>query len=125
MINILARKLERAGIENVTPAIAALENLSLPGNSVDAAFMISAFSEVRDRAAVLEALKRVLKPGGSLVVAEDFFSPQFTRPLGARRWIEAGGFKLTGRQGNALCYMLKFVKPISALTVVTTEVAGT
>jgi ubiquinone/menaquinone biosynthesis C-methylase UbiE len=124
MINILARKLERAGIDNVSPEIGALEYLALPANSVDAAYMISAFSEVRDRAAVLQSLKRALKPGGSLVVAEDFLSPQFTRPAGARRWIEAAGFKLTGRQGNALCYMLKFVKPISALAVVTTEVSG-
>jgi len=121
MINVVARKIERAGLENVTPAISPLHRLPLNSGNVDTVLMISTLSEVSNWDEVLIELKRVLKPGGLLVVGEELLEAQYLRPQTVQRWVEAGGFKLTGRSGNAFSYLLKFVKPVSAIEVVSSQ----
>ncbi|MCS7061805.1 MAG: methyltransferase domain-containing protein [Anaerolineae bacterium] len=114
MINITARRVEAEQAHNVFMLLAPLERIPLPANSIDCALMISALSEVKERSVVLAEARRVLKPGGALVVGEDVFAPTYSRPTTTRSWLESAGFKLTGWTGNGLAYLLRFVKPVSA-----------
>lgn len=113
MINTVARRVELQHASNVVTLLAPLHRIPLPANCVDCVMMISVLPEVNRRKAALAEARRVLKPGGALVTGEDVFAPVYARPATMRKWLEEAGFKLTGRTGNGLAYLLRFVKPIS------------
>jgi ubiquinone/menaquinone biosynthesis C-methylase UbiE len=63
-----SRELGRAG--RVDVARASGEALPLASASIDAAICLSSIRHVRDRAATLGELRRVVRPGGRLVIVE-------------------------------------------------------
>ena len=117
MINTVARRVESQHTSNVVMLLAPLHRIPLPASCVDCVMMISVLPEISQRKAALAETRRVLKPGGTLVVGEDVFAPVYARPATIRMWLEDAGFKLTGRAGNGLAYLLRFVKPLSAAQI--------
>ena len=117
MVNAVARQVEAHHAPNVVTLLAPLQHTTLPANSMDCVVMTSVLSEVKDRHATLAEVRRVLKPGGSFVVGEELLAPRYTRPATTRKWVERAGFKLTGRSGNGFAYLLKFIKPVSAVQI--------
>ena len=112
MIERLADQLDTERVRNVKLHVAPATRLPLPNNSVDAAFMISTLPMIAERRTVLAELKRVLKPGGELVIGEEMPEPEYVRPVSIRKWAEQAGFRMIGKNGNAWAYLLKFVKPL-------------
>jgi precorrin-6B methylase 2 len=70
MLNILARRLERAKIGNVTLIEGTLDDPKLPPASVDLALMVDVYHELSQPQAMLRHLRDSLKPGGRLVLLE-------------------------------------------------------
>lgn len=70
MLTILARRLERAKIGNVTLVEGTFDDPKLPPASVDLAIMVDVYHELSQPQAMLRRLKESLKPGGRLVLLE-------------------------------------------------------
>ena len=70
MLNLLARRLERAKIGNVTLVEGTFDDPKLPPASVDLAIMVDVYHELSQPQAMLRRLRDSLKPGGRLVLLE-------------------------------------------------------
>ena len=110
MIAALQEKLETAGVKNVEPQVASAHSLPLEDASVDRAFLITVLPEVPEQEKALKELHRVLKPGGTLSISEEFLDPDYPLAGSTIRRVEACGFKLDRRFGNWFMYTLNFIK---------------
>ena len=99
----------RRGLENVVPALADGALLPYPDGRFDAAYLVTVLGEIADQEAALRELRRVLKPGGRLVVGEIFVDPDFPslRTLVLRAG--AAGLALERHTGTSLGYFARFV----------------
>jgi ubiquinone/menaquinone biosynthesis C-methylase UbiE len=70
MLNILARRLDRSKITNVTLIEGTLDDPRLPPASVDLALMVDVYHELSQPQSILRHLRESLKPGGRLVLLE-------------------------------------------------------
>jgi SAM-dependent methyltransferase len=114
MLDHTMRKVERLGIRNVSPQLADSVELPYPDESVDAALMVTVFGEIPDGDAALREIRRVLKPGGRLVIGSIAVGdPHFSslRSLGPR--VERNGLHSAGSVGPPFAYFASFQKPRS------------
>ncbi len=103
MLDIIQRKIDRAGLRNVTLVLGAGDDPKLPAESIDLAIMVDVYHELLAPQAMLQRLRAALKPTGRLVLLEyreeDPSVP--IHPLhkmsvaGAKLEIESEGFTLT------------------------------
>lgn len=70
MLNMLARRLERARITNVTLIEGTFDDPKLARASIDLAIMVDVYHELSQPQAMLRHLREALKPGGRLVLLE-------------------------------------------------------
>jgi ubiquinone/menaquinone biosynthesis C-methylase UbiE len=70
MLNILARRLDRSKITNVTLIEGTLDDPRIPAASVDLALMVDVYHELSQPQSILRHLRESLKPGGRLVLLE-------------------------------------------------------
>ena len=82
--------------------------LPFPDRSFDAAYLVSVLGEIPDPAAALAELRRVLKPGGRLVIGEIFLDPDFPRFGWLVEQALARGLRLERRSGSTLAYFAEF-----------------
>ena len=80
-----------------------------PEMTFDAAYLVTVLGEVPDQDAALRELRRVLKPGGSLVVGEVALDPHVVFPGPLRRRAEAAGLRFERQVGGSLGYFARFV----------------
>ena len=105
----LDTRLADIGARNVKISLGTADRLPLPDDCADIVILFSMLPVIKDRGAALKEARRVLKPSGLLVVGEEIREPDYVRGRTIQRWAEDAGFRLVGRQGSALRYMLKFV----------------
>jgi len=84
-------------------------DLPFDDGSVDAVVLTAVLGEIPDSAAALREIRRVLKPGGRLVVGELFGDPHFTTRASLERLGAAAGLRLDERSGNWLGYFARLV----------------
>jgi SAM-dependent methyltransferase len=101
------RRAGERGLANVVPTQGDATELPYEDDSVDAVVLTAVLGEVPDQAAALREIKRVLKPGGRLVVGELFGDPHFTSPGALRRGGEAAGLAFERRSGPAFAYFAR------------------
>jgi len=103
MLNILARRLDRSKITNVTLIEGTLDDPRLPPASVDLVLMVDVYHELSQPQSILRHLRESLKPGGRLVLLE-YRKEDPTVPIKpehkmsvaeARMEVEAEGFTLS------------------------------
>lgn len=94
----------RRGLGNLRPQVGDAQSLPYEDDGFDAAFMVTVLGEVPDGDAALRELRRVVRPGGRLVVGEVFFDPHFVPPRALRRRAGSAGFAWERQVGSALGY---------------------
>ena len=70
MLDMLARNLQRRGIENVEMVLATQRDPRLPQGVADLALLVDVYHELAFPASTMAQVRRALKPGGRLVVVE-------------------------------------------------------
>jgi ubiquinone/menaquinone biosynthesis C-methylase UbiE len=72
------RRAAERGLDNVVPTQGDATALAYEEGSMDAVVLNAVLGEIPDPVAALREIKRVLKPGGRLLVGELFGDPHFT-----------------------------------------------
>ena len=123
-LDLINQRADDSGVENITAVLGRENDVTLPANSMDVAFIADTYHYFGDREAVMKSVLRALKPGGSLVLIDYDLKPGEARPAdkahvrfgkaGVISEIEYIGFKLADDvavEGLEENYFLRFVKP--------------
>ena len=95
-------------LDNVKPTQGDATALPYEEDSVDAVVRTAVLGEIPDRATALAEIRRVLKPGGRLVVGELFGDPHFTTFGSLQGQCGDAGLQLEERSGNWFGYFARF-----------------
>jgi SAM-dependent methyltransferase len=101
------RRAAERGLANVVPTQGDATELPYTDDSVDAVVLTAVLGEIPDQDAAMREIKRVLKPGGRLVVGELFGDPHFTSPGALASRGGAAGLELEHRSGPAFGYFAR------------------
>ena len=77
MLDELMRRAQRRGLTNIVPRLGDAQALPYANHVFDAAYLVSVLGEIPDAEAALRELRRVLKFGGRMLVAELVIDPDF------------------------------------------------
>jgi SAM-dependent methyltransferase len=108
MLDDLMRRAAREGLTNVVPRRGDAQHLPYPDATFDAAYLISVLGEIPDAPAALSELRRVLKPGGRLLVGEVLVDPDFIALPALKAMAGDAGFALERRAGPRFAYSAVF-----------------
>jgi len=108
MLDALMRRAAKAGLTNIVPTHGSTEKLPYSDRTFEAAYLVGVLGEISDPAAALRELKRVLKPGGRLVISELFIDPDFIRLRILIGMARQAGFLLERSVGPRLAYSAVF-----------------
>jgi SAM-dependent methyltransferase len=106
----LGRARER-GLENVSCSLGDARALPYPDDAFDAAYLTAVLGEIPDPDDALRELRRVLRPGGRLIVGELFGDPHWVSPSALQRRAQAAGLRFERRRGSPLGYFARFTNP--------------
>lgn len=103
------RRARAEGLANLVPAQGDARALPYPDDVFDGAFVVTALGEIPDPVRVLAELRRVVAPGGRVVVGELVVDLHGIRLATLRRRAEAAGLRCERRIGGPLAYFARFV----------------
>ena len=103
------RRAAERGLENVVPTQGDATALPYEDDSMDAVVLNAVLGEIPDPAAALREIRRVLKPGGRLVVGELFGDPHFTTQAALRRQGGEAGLSYEEESGYWFGYVARLV----------------
>ncbi|HEV3319923.1 MAG TPA: class I SAM-dependent methyltransferase [Solirubrobacteraceae bacterium] len=110
MLDATAARAERRGVRNIVAALAESSGrLPYEDACFDAAYIVTVLGEIADRRQTLVELRRVLKPGGRLIVGEIAVDPDFVPARQLCPMAAAAGFRLVRRFGPPFAYHAQFV----------------
>jgi ubiquinone/menaquinone biosynthesis C-methylase UbiE len=104
--HVMAGAAER-GLANVHPTQGDATALPYEDGSIDAVILTAVLGEIPDPAAALREIRRVLKPGGRLVVGELFGDPHFTTRASLQRQAAEAGLAYENHSGNWFAYFAR------------------
>ena len=91
MLDHTMRRAAEHGIGNISPTRADARELPFDDDSFDGAYLVTVLGEIPDQDAALRELRRVVRPGGRIVVGELFGDPHMvTHSALAQRAGDAG-----------------------------------
>ena len=109
MLDNTMRRARELGISNVVPTHGDARELPYPDDTFDAAYLNFVLGEVSDQDAALRELRRVLKPGGRLVVGEALPDPHMVKVDRLREKAEAAGLSFERRLGMPFGYYARLI----------------
>jgi ubiquinone/menaquinone biosynthesis C-methylase UbiE len=102
MLDHTMRRAGEAGVENIVAARADARSMPYEEDTFDAAFLITVLGEIPDQDAALRELRRVVKPGGRIVVGELFGDPHVVTSRALRSRAVAAGLSVDHVLGGRL-----------------------
>ncbi|HVQ59088.1 MAG TPA: methyltransferase domain-containing protein [Solirubrobacterales bacterium] len=97
------------GLTNLVPTQGDATDLPYEDASVDAVVLTAVLGEIPDSVAALREIRRVLRPGGRLVVGELFGDPHFTTRASLERMGAEADLRLEQRSGNWFGFFARLV----------------
>jgi ubiquinone/menaquinone biosynthesis C-methylase UbiE len=107
MLDHTLRRAAEHGIENIAPAHADARELPYPDGSFDGAYLVTVLGEIPDQDAALRELRRVVKPGGRIVVGELFGDPHMVTHSALAERARAAGLKVDRKLGGPLWHFTR------------------
>ena len=95
------------GLGNVVPTQGDATALPYEDASMDAVVLTAVLGEIPDTVAALREIRRVLKPGGRLIVGELFGDPHFTTQGSLKRQAAEAGLSYETHSGNRFAYFAR------------------
>jgi SAM-dependent methyltransferase len=111
MLDHTLRRAGEQGLANITATRGDAQELPHDDATFDAAYLVTVLGEIPDQAVALAQLRRVLKPGGRLVVGELFGDPHMVTAGALRERAEAAGLRFERQVGGNLGYFARFAAP--------------
>jgi ubiquinone/menaquinone biosynthesis C-methylase UbiE len=108
MLDHTMRTAQEQSLTTLQPHRGDARELPYETATFDAAYLITVLGEIPDQHAALCELRRVLRPGGRLLVGELFGDPHMVRGSVLRRRAEAAGLRFERRVGPPLGYFAVF-----------------
>jgi SAM-dependent methyltransferase len=113
MLDDVVRRAHAAGVTNIAARRGDAQRLPYPDDTFDGAYLVGVLGEIPDEEAALRELRRVLKPGGRLVIGEVFFDPDFVLFSSLKRRAERASFAFQRRIGGSFSYLARF-RPVGS-----------
>jgi ubiquinone/menaquinone biosynthesis C-methylase UbiE len=107
MLDHTTQRAGERGISNVRATRGDAQALPYDDDSFDAAILTSTLGEIPDQDAALGEVRRVLKPGGRLIVGELFGDPHMVTLGSLRQRGEAAGLRFDRHVGPKLGYFAR------------------
>jgi ubiquinone/menaquinone biosynthesis C-methylase UbiE len=107
MLDHTLRRAQEHGIENITPARADARELPYPDDSFDGAYLVTVLGEIPDQDAALRELRRVVKPGGRIVVGELFGDPHMVTHSALAKRASSAGLSVQRKLGGPLWHFTR------------------
>ncbi len=104
--HVTARAAERS-LGNIVPTQGDATALPYEDASVDAVVLTAVLGEIPDSLAALREIRRVLKPGGRLIVGELFGDPHFTTRASLEQQAGEAGLIYETHSGNWFAYFAR------------------
>ena len=107
MLDHTMSRARAAGLDNVEPALADARSLPYPDAAFDGAYLVTVLGEIPDQDAALRELRRVVRPGGRIVVGELFGDPHMVTRRALRERAEAAGLSVQRSLGGRLWHFTR------------------
>ncbi len=70
MLQFLRTRMEKEGVDNITPILGSFHNPRLPRNTVDVILMVDVYHELSHPEIMLRSMRDSLKPNGQIILLE-------------------------------------------------------
>jgi ubiquinone/menaquinone biosynthesis C-methylase UbiE len=107
MLDHTLRRAREQGLDNITPTLADARELPYEDDSFDGAYLVTVLGEIPDQDAALRELRRVVKPGGRVVVGELFGDPHMVTHSALAERARKAGLSVERRLGGALWHFTR------------------
>lgn len=111
MLDHTLQKASAAGLANLAATQGDARKLPYEDGVFDRAYLVAVLGEIPDQDAALQELRRVLKPGGRLVVGELFGDPHWVSPSALTERASRAGFRCSSRLGRWYGYYAVLAVP--------------
>jgi SAM-dependent methyltransferase len=109
MIDHTLRRAAQRGLSNVVGAQGDALSMPYEDAAFDGAYLVTVLGEIPDQESALRELRRVIRPGGRVLMGELFGDPHMVTFTRLRERAGAAGFRLERRVGGPLGYFARFV----------------
>ncbi|MDP9293038.1 MAG: methyltransferase domain-containing protein [Actinomycetota bacterium] len=107
MLELVSRRAAERGLGNIVTRQGDARALPYEDASFDGAFLVTVLGEVPDQDAALRELRRVLKPGGRLLLGEIALDPHFVSARSLGRRAPRAGLRFVARHGGPLAFLAR------------------
>jgi len=108
MLDEVRQRAASVGIANIQTTQSDAQALPFPDATFDAAFLVATLGEIPDKRLALREVRRVLKPGGRLVVGEGQPDPHIVSGAGPRDFADEAGVRFERHEGNRFGFLARF-----------------